>query len=343
MKSQLTAVSIFSGCGGFDWGAAQAGVKIIWANDHDPYASAAYRGLFPDVEFHEGDIREITNFPKADILIGCYPCTGFSEAAKRRAADMKDRRDLKENDGNYLYREFLRALRHVQPKFLFVENVRGMLTASDGWFLDRQLDNYRRHGYRMKKQMLMANDFGVAQERRRVFLVGVHKSVKDFDYEFPQPSHGPERTHPWRKLSDVLGQLTVKPDDDYYRKEFHGHYLTRNRKRGWDEISYTIVAHASHVPLHPSGEKMVRVGKDQYELRGSVNRRLTWRECAAIQELPAEIQVPGGLMAKYRVVGNAVPPTLAKALISPVVAYGRNRVLGPQRSRRSELAKHSSA
>ena len=323
MKNPLTAVSIFSGCGGFDWGAAQAGVKIIWANDNNPYASAAYRSLFPDVEFHEGDIRKIETFPKADILIGCYPCTGFSEAAKRRAADMKKRRNLKENEGNYLYREFLRALRQVQPKFLFVENVRGMLTASDGWFLERQLDNYRRHGYKMKQQMLMARDFGVAQERLRVFLVGVHHSVKDFEYEFPKPTHGPGRGHPWRTLRDAIGKMTARSDDGYIRKEFHGHYLTRNRKRRWNEISYTIVAHGSHVPLHPKGWRMARVGKDQYELRGSTNRRLSWRECAAIQDLPSRIQVPGGLMAKYRVVGNAVPPRLARALIRPVVNYRR--------------------
>ena len=269
----LTAVSIFSGCGGFDWGAAQAGVKIIWANDNNPYAAAAYRSLFPDVEFHKDDIRNIKKFPKADILIGCYPCTGFSEAAKRRAADMKKRRDLKDNEGNYLYREFLRALRQVKPKFLFVENVRGMMTASDGWFLERQLDNYRRHGYQMKMKMLMANDFGVAQQRRRIFLVGIHDSVKDFEYEFPEPTHGPDKDHPWRTLRDVLKNMAAQPDDDYFRKEFHGHYLTRNRKRRWNEMSYTIVAHASHVPLHPKGRRMVRVGKDQYELRGSTNRR----------------------------------------------------------------------
>jgi len=322
-RSALTAVSIFSGCGGFDWGAVQAGVKIIWANDSDPYAAAAYRSLFPDVEFHEGDIREIDVFPAADILIGCYPCTGFSEAAKRRAMDGKKRRNLRENEGNYLYREFLRALRQVKPKFLFVENVRGMLTAANGWFLDRQMENYRREGYRMKKEILLASDFGVAQERLRVFLVGVHRSVGDFEYFFPTATHGPDKLHPWKTLGDVLKKMSKQPDDGYLTKNFHGHYLTRNRKRDWKELSYTIVAHGSHVPLHPSGRPMVRVGKDQYELRGTINRRLSWRECAAIQELPSHIQVPGGLMAKHRVVGNAVPPPLARALIRPVVNYHR--------------------
>jgi len=275
------------------------------------------------VDFHEGDIGDIEEFPKADILIGCYPCTGFSEAAKRRAADMKKRRDLKDNDGNYLYREFLRALRQVRPSFLFVENVRGMLTASDGWFLERQLQNFRRHGFKVKMQKLFATDYGVAQERQRVFIVGVHRRVKDFEYEFPLPTHGPNREHPWRTLRDVLSNLTKQPDDEYCRKEFHGHYLTRNRKRGWNEPSYTIVAHSSHVPLHPRGKPMVHVGKDRYALQGSVNRRLSWRECAAIQALPSTLQITGGLHAKYRVVGNAVPPPLAQALIQPVVNYAR--------------------
>ena len=70
MGEPFTAVSLFSGCGGFDWGAKQAGANIIWANDIDPHAAGAYRSLFPAVEFHLNDIREIQTFPEADILIG---------------------------------------------------------------------------------------------------------------------------------------------------------------------------------------------------------------------------------------------------------------------------------
>lgn len=319
MSNPLTAVSLFSGCGGFDWGAAQAGVKIIWANDCDPAAAAAYRSLFPAVKFHEGDIREVEEFPKADVLIGCYPCTGFSEAAKRNTPHTNKERDLRENPGNFLYREFLRALRQVQPKFLFVENVRGMLSAEDGWFLKRQLAGFRRHGFRVKYEMLRAENYGVPQQRRRVFIVGVHRSVRDFCYEFPAPTHGPGTDNDFLTLRDTLSQLQPSADDGRWRKDFHGHYLTRNRKRSWDEPSYTIVAHASHVPLHPAGKPMRPAGKDKYELQGKVNRRLSWRQCAAIQSLPSHIAVPGGLAAKYRVVGNAVPPPLALSLLKPVV------------------------
>jgi DNA (cytosine-5)-methyltransferase 1 len=321
MSKQLTAVSIFSGCGGFDLGAVDAGVSIVWANDIDPAAGAAYRTVLPGVPFHEGDIRTFKNIPRADILIGCYPCTGFSEAAKRRAAGSAKVRDLKQNEGNYLYREFLRVLRQVQPKFLFVENVRGMLSASGGWFLMRQIAGFKAHGFRTQYKMLIARDYGVAQERRRVFIVGVHKSVTNFEYEFPEATHGPERHHPWLTLREVLRGLGRVRSDEYLRRPFHGHYLTRPRKKKWSEQSYTIVAHAGHTPLHPSGLLMHRVGPDRYELRGKVNRRLSWRECAAIQGLPSTIEVPGGLFAKHRVVGNAVPPKVASALIKPIVSY----------------------
>lgn len=315
---KLTAVSLFSGCGGFDLGAKQAGVKIIWANDCDAYAAAAYKSILPNVPFHEGDIREVKEFPKADILIGCYPCTGFSQAAKRRAAGRSVRRNLRTNPGNYLYREFLRALRQVKPQFLFVENVPGMLTAADGWFLKRQLAGFRRHGFKVKAKLILAADYGVAQTRKRVFLVGVHKSVKDFVYEFPQPLYGPGSSKPWKTLRDVLGTFERRSDDAYCRKEFHGHYLTRPRKRAWDEVGFTIVAHASHVPLYPRGKATRWLGKDRHGLQGKFNRRFSWRECAKLQCLPDGLRINGGLVAKYRVVGNAVPPPVAKALIKPV-------------------------
>lgn len=321
MAQPLTAVSLFSGCGGFDLGAQAAGVQIIWANDIDPHAASAYQNLLPQVPFTPGDIRTLSRFPKADVLIGCYPCTGFSEAARRRPGDLSER-DLRANPGNFLYREFLRALRQVRPKFLFVENVKGMLTAEQGWFFEKQKEGFRRHGYRIQSQLLLATDYGVAQERRRVFIVGVHEDVRDFVYEFPRPTHGEGLKTPHAVLRDVISRMESTLDDDAIcTKEFHGHFLTRNRKRAWHEPSYTIVAHASHVPLHPSGEPMKRVGKDKYVLQGNINRRLSWRECAAIQGLPGHIKVEGGLYAKYRVVGNAVPPAFGKALLEPVVRW----------------------
>lgn len=320
MAHKLTAVSLFSGCGGFDWGARLAGINIIWANDIDPHAAAAYQALFPGVEFTLGDVRDINEFPEADILIGCYPCTGFSGAARRRWHDLEER-NLKANDGNFLYREFLRALRHVQPKYLFVENVRGMITAEEGWFLAKQLGGFRRHGYKAKWALLNAANFGAAQARKRIFIVGVRQENGALDYNFPSPTHGSQCSQPHVVLRDVIWDMARWPHGEYFDYPFHGHYLTRNRKRGWDELSYTIVANAHHVPLHPMGQPMRFIRKDTWELQGENNRRLSWRECAAIQGLPPEAVPSGNLEDKYRVVGNAVPPVLGKALLEPIVRF----------------------
>lgn len=318
MGAGLTAVSLFSGCGGFDWGAQQAGVEIVWANDIDPHAAAAYQALFPNVEFILDDMRNINHFPKADVLIGCYPCTGFSVAARRRWRS-NEARDLRADHGNFLYEEFLRALSQVRPKFLFVENVRGMLSAENGWFLKRQVEGFERQGYKVKYDLLSASDFGVPQSRKRIFIVGFRRDLGTFEYDFPAPTHGSQGSSPYKLLSDTIGGMPEWPYGDYFDYPFHGHYLTRNRKRDWENLSYTIVANAHHVPLHPMGEPMKFIKKDTWRLQGEHNRRLSWRECAKIQGLPSTVEPTGSLMDKYRVVGNAVPPAFGKELLVPVV------------------------
>jgi len=317
----VTAVSLFSGCGGFDWGAQLAGVNILWANDIDRDAAAAYRSLFPDVEFSHGDIKDIAVFPEADILIGCYPCTGFSVAARRRWHDRKTR-DLKQTKGNFLYLEFLRALKIVKPKFFFVENVSGMLSALDGWFFKEQLKGFEDAGYIPEPKLLRAVDYGAPQERKRIFIVGIREDIaSQFSYTFPEPTHGPGRSADYVTLRQAIGEMEPWPEGEFSSEPFHGHYLTRNRKRGWDQPSYTIVANASHVVLHPMGDPMRFVSKDCWELVGDENRRLSWKECRRIQCLPDALDFDGTLNAKYKVVGNAVPPVFAKALLKPAVQY----------------------
>ncbi len=318
---KINAVSLFSGCGGFDFGATQAGVDIVWANDIDAAAASAYKSILPNTDFHLGDIREVQHFPPADLLIGCYPCTGFSIAARRRAKNA-EKRDLMGIEGNFLYLEFLRALRQVSPKFFFVENVRGMLSACNGWFFNEQIKGFESCGYVTAYKNLIATDFGTPQARERVFIVGTrHDIAQDFHYTFPLPSHGNTTNTPVKTLHESIGHLPLNPIGDFSERPFHGHYLTRNRKKDWHSPSYTIVAHASHVPLHPAGLPMRKCGTDNWELQGDFNRRLSWKECALVQGLPETIAPDCNLDGKYRVVGNAVPPSFGKALVSQVVPF----------------------
>lgn len=319
MADKLTAVSLFSGCGGFDRGAKLAGVEVIWANDIDQHAAAAYRSIFPDVEFVLDDIQNISSFPRADILIGCFPCTGYSLGARRRWHN-NPIRDLQSDANNFLYWQFIRALSQIQPRFAFIENVGGMVTADNGFFLEQQDFHFRRLRYEASYARLRASEFGAAQTRERVFIVLTSFDMRPYKYEFPNPTHGVgEGLIPVRTLRDVIRDMPEWPRGDYCEIPFHGHYLTRNRKRGWNQPSYTVVAHAHHVPLHPMGKPMVFVEKDRWALQGRKNRRLSWRECVEIQGLPSEVSPSGSLEQKYKVIGNAVPPVFGEALISPLV------------------------
>lgn len=320
---KLTAISLFSGCGGFDFGASQAGVDFLWANDIDPVAGAAYRSIFPDVDFHVGDVRDVRFFPRADVLIGCYPCTGFSLAARRRWKE-REERDLTAIKGNFLYLEFLRVLEQSNPKYFFVENVRGMVSAKEGWFFEQQLEGFKHSGYTVHHNLLHAPNYGLPQSRQRVFIVGVRNDIAhEFKYDFLHPTHGPTAPRPYTTLRDAIGDMPLWPKGEFSEQCFHGHYLTRNRKRGWDQQSYTIVANADHVPLHPHGDAMSFVKKDTWQLNGDFNRRLSWRECARLQGLPDHIAPSGTLSDCYRVVGNAVPPPFGKALLTPVIDFER--------------------
>jgi DNA (cytosine-5)-methyltransferase 1 len=324
VPNRLRGVSLFAGCGGFDWGATQAGVDIIWANDNDEHAAAAYQSVFPKVQFNLDDVRNISVFPKAEVLIGCYPCTGLSVAARRRWKNSPTR-NLDELEGNFLYWSFLRALKQIRPRYFFVENVVGMITADNGWFFNEQVTRFSDAGYSVQNEVLNAVDFGVPQTRKRVFIVGVRNDIRDFRYEFPRPTHGLTGLPPRVVLRDVLRKCPKWTDDDLFDGSFHGHYLTRNRKRAWHESSYTIVANAHHVPLHPKGSPMKFVKKDTWVLQGRENRRLSWRECSLLQGLPGTTVPTGTTFDKYRVVGNAVPPAFGEQLLKPVVSYEASR------------------
>ena len=209
----------------------------------------------------------------------------------------------------------------IKPKYFFVENVLGMTNAINGWFFQQQLLGFKELGYMPMPKLLKAIEYGLPQNRKRVFIVGIRNDlVHEVDYKFPLATHG-NGLLPYRTLREAIGDMPIDPQDEYTTASFHGHYLTRNRKQSWDNPSYTIVANADHVPLHPAGEPMKKIGTDQWELQGDFNRRLSWRECAVLQGLPQSIAPEGTIKDKYRVIGNAVPPLFAQILIEPLVQF----------------------
>jgi len=306
MGHKPTVISLFSGCGGSDQGLVEAGFEVLMANDIMEFACRTYSLNFPDVDVKCANVRSIKSFPAADLLVGCYPCQGFSQGGVRDCG-----RRI-----NYLYREFLRVLKTVKPKAFIVENVSGMTLTNFQHLLRNQVTCFRFAGYSVAAPRLLdACGFGCAQHRRRVFIVGIRSSL-GVQYEFPEPSHGKRRC-PYRTQRQVLKGMPEWPEGLFYDKGFHWYYLSRNRRHEWDEPSPTIVANARHMPLHPMSPPLRFVGKDKWAFETNAPaRRFSYEEAKILQGFPKSFKLPegGSLMQKYTVIGNAVPPPLFKAV-----------------------------
>jgi DNA (cytosine-5)-methyltransferase 1 len=301
------AISLFSGCGGSDYALQTLGFNIVWANDIWQTACDTYRENLVRPKVKCGDIRDFAAFPSAHLLVGCYPCQGYTQGGKR---------NWKGDDRNYLYREFDRVLRQVQPESFVVENVNGMVFGENQDLLKNQLTRYRSAGYRVKWSVLNAKSYGLAQNRRRVFLVGV-RSDKSFEYIFPKPTNGPTTGRPFLSQRAAIASFPKWPDGEFNIEPFHWYYMSRNRRHAWGQPSPCIVGHWRHVPLHPSSPPLRRIEADHWEFaRHGRPRRFSYRECASLQGFPKSWRWKYGTVRdRFQMIGNAVPPPLFQAVV----------------------------
>jgi len=305
-RPPVPTVTLLSGCGGSDLALRQAGLDVTWANELREDACDTYALNFPHTELARGDISLIREFPAAKLLVGCYPCQGYSQAGLRK----------RDATVNYLYRDFDRALRQIRPRAFVVENVSGMANSLNRSLLHCQLVRFRSAGYRVSVDVLDAKNYGLAQTRRRVFIVGIRTDL-EIRYTFPHPTHGPSTGTPYTTQRQALQGLPDWPEGEFCAEKFHWYYLSRNRRADWDMPSPCIVAHWRHVPLHPSSPPLKRAGPDRWEFaeRGRA-RRLSYRECAALQGFPSSYEWGrSSVRQKFRMIGNAVPPPLFRAVL----------------------------
>lgn len=301
-----SAISLFSGCGGSDAGLVSTGFDILMANDIIDYARQVYEANLPTTDYIVGDVSKIAAFPRAELLAGCYPCQGFSQGGKRDPS-----RKI-----NTLYLEFARALRAICPKAFIVENVSGMVRANFRHLLEDQIRVFTEAGYRVTAEVLNAADYGVAQDRRRIFIVGLRNDL-GLDYRFPTPTHGPSHKQPHVTIREAIGDMPSWPEGEFYAREFHWYYLSRDRRRGWEEQSKTIVANERHMPLHPMSPHLVKHAHNDWRFAyDAPARRFSYREAARLQGFRPEMVFPdtARLEMRYKVAGNAVPPPLFEAV-----------------------------
>lgn len=357
MRDGLRAVEIFSGAGGLALGLAQAGVEHALLVERDAGAARTLRQNFPGVEVLEQDIRgvDLSPFAGADLLAGGPPCQPFSLGGQHRGQE--DARDL--------FPEAARAILQIRPRAFLFENVRGLLRASfrdyftytlarlerphlaprdgEAWqaHAARLSASHEPAAYRLSFLLLNAADFGVAQHRERVFIVGL-RADQPGAWAFPAPTHCRERLcwdlsggayarrhrlspdqlqHPdpgapqmfpppglpWRTIRDATADLP-DPQSAHGREDhrFQGGARAYKGHEGsdLDWPAKTIKAGDHGVP---GGENMIRFAD------GSV-RYLTVLETKRVQGFPDDFRIAGAWGERMRQLGNAVPVPLAEAL-----------------------------
>nr|WP_300833976.1 DNA cytosine methyltransferase [uncultured Acetatifactor sp.] len=290
----MKVVSLFSGAGGLDLGFKMAGHEIIWANDLYEDAVETYRRNLGDHIVCK-DIREIedSDVPDCDIMIGGFPCQGFSVANMNRHEG---------DERNELYKQLLRLVGAKKPKFFLAENVKGITNLADGKVFSMILDDFKKIGYRVKHEVMNAADFGVPQTRQRVIIVGVQEDVP-FEYDFPKPTHdrdGKNGLPHWVSVGEAMSEIPDpdKPNDlpnhvySKYKLHFNG-YLG-HRPLNPDKPAPTVTARGDNkggvvILPHPNGY-----------------RRMSCRELATVQSFPLEYVFCGNNSSIYRQIGNAV-------------------------------------
>ena len=301
----MKVVSLFSGAGGFDLGFLQAGHKIIWANDNDPDAVATYRRNLGE-HIVVGDICKIPSrkIPACDIVIGGFPCQGFSVANVKRH----------ENDKrNALYLQLLRVIKDKQPAVFVAENVKGLLSLGKGRILEAIIGDFRKVGYRVSYRVLNAADYGVPQKRERLLIVGTRQDMPSF-VDFPEPTHADPSTifgqvlRPWVTIGEALAGI-AEPDAN---SSIPNHTYSKYKLRFNGYLGHRMID-----PNKPAPTVTAR-GDD----RGGVvvlhhpknHRRMSVRELALTQAFPMDFVFECNQSSAYRLIGNAVPPLLSVAI-----------------------------
>lgn len=320
-------VSLFSGCGGMDLGFKQAGYEIVYADDFDEDAQRVYEqniGLIDKRDILDVDVSEI---PSCDILNAGFPCQPFSNAGSRKG--------VRDHRGN-LYKECFRVIHDKMPKAVVFENVRGLLSTKDeegNRLIDTIIGELEQEGYLASYKLVNASDYRVPQNRHRVLIVAFRKDLGRI-FTFPEP---------FDKKGLELGTLLDIPEEvpnqvDWSLSPQAAALIPHIPEGGsWKSIPYELL---------PERFKRIRDNMKRYhapnfyrrfakhEIAGTItasaqpencgiihpteNRRFTIREIARIQTFPDDFvffdENARTVTAMYKVIGNAVPPLLAKTI-----------------------------
>lgn len=318
----MKIASFFSGAGGLDLGFSTAGFNIVFANDNWSGCWDTYEKNHK-LEINKKSITEIRahEIPNVIGFIGGPPCQSWSLAGAMRGI---------EDDRGKLFYNYIELIKEKKPIFFLAENVAGILSEKHYAEFKKIISKFKEIGYNVTYKLVNAKNYGVPQDRERVIIVGYHHKLNK-TFEFPDPLK--ENVTLENAISDLPQPIPAKEKNyannnleisnhEYYIGDFSKIYMSRNRVRSWNEVSYTIQAGARHAPIHPQAPKMKFISQNERQFikgKEELYRRLSVRECARIQTFPDNfIFYYNNVSDGYKMIGNAVPVKLAQIIATKI-------------------------
>lgn len=334
----MKIIDLFCGIGGLSLGFEQAGFEVVSAVDMWKDAVVTYNHNRKDKiakvetveDFNDKELPKLIQREHITGIIGGPPCQGFSTVGRR---DVDDPR-------NKMYLEFYKAVKLASPDFFVIENVKGMLTLNKGAFVKDLIERFgsKGLGYTINYQLLNAADYGIPQNRYRVFYVG----IKNKKFEFPEPFE--YKLTAKDGISDLEGATSEHygsaPQNDFQKKMRGG--VSKPLNQDYTNHSEQTISIISQVPdggnIRDLPEEIWQVRKynKAFERMGTFKpsntidtghrnyfhyaepRIPTVRESARIQSFPDNFEIVGTRGSQYKQVGNAVPPMLAKIIADKI-------------------------
>lgn len=327
--TKVRVLDIFAGAGGLSIGLEQAGFDIVAGAEWDRDACETFGKAHPASDVIEGDITGVSFRPwrdQVDLLVGGPPCQPWSVGGKRLGTE--DPRDG--------WPTFLRALREIRPEGFVAENVAGFGRGAGKGHLELLVAELEGEGFTVVSQIVNAADYGVPQRRRRLLIVGLRNGT----FGFPGQSHGGGCPQPWLPAGGVVGNdpvgvpnpsiVTYATAPDLRPSAYDGHVFNGGgRPLDLTKPAPTLLASmggnktpwVDTLGLVPDYHARLLAGGEPLTGRVPGARRITVDEAALLQSFPVSMHFAGARSSCYRQIGNAVPPVLARAIGTTLLAH----------------------